>query len=366
MLALEVNFLTGRFVATQFNDRRRGEWPPHPARLFSTLVAACHASEPADPTELAALDWLAAQGAPKVSASTASERELYTVFVPVNDPTVVGDFESARDELVESAQAVETARAKARSTSAAGAERELSQLEKQHTKLSTGILGRIEKAIAARTAMSSGDVKRGQSMLPEQRVRQARTFPSVSPDEPRVTFIWDDSKPDAAVLEALDRIAARVVRLGHSSTLVSVRLTGEAPSPNWIPSDDGEVRLRIPLVNQLALLTEAFTRHRETEPRVMPSIPQRYGAPSTGVASTVPSSIFDETWIILRRAGELALPCTAGRASRVQFAGCCSSTLRSRWRSSSQGTGPTPPQPTNPTSPSSRCPSSEASTRMGT
>ena len=39
MIAIEVELLTGRYVATSFNDRRVPEWPPHPARLFSALVA---------------------------------------------------------------------------------------------------------------------------------------------------------------------------------------------------------------------------------------------------------------------------------------------------------------------------------------
>ncbi len=31
MLGVEVRFLTGRYTATQYNDRSRAEWPPHPA-----------------------------------------------------------------------------------------------------------------------------------------------------------------------------------------------------------------------------------------------------------------------------------------------------------------------------------------------
>src|SRR5690606_20928581 len=40
MIAIDVEFLTGRYIATSYNDRSRAEWPPHPARLFSALVAA--------------------------------------------------------------------------------------------------------------------------------------------------------------------------------------------------------------------------------------------------------------------------------------------------------------------------------------
>ena len=39
MFAIRVECLTGRYVATAYDDRSRAEWPPHPARLFSALVA---------------------------------------------------------------------------------------------------------------------------------------------------------------------------------------------------------------------------------------------------------------------------------------------------------------------------------------
>ncbi len=39
MLALEVEYLTGRSVASMPNDRDQAEWPPHPGRLFMALVA---------------------------------------------------------------------------------------------------------------------------------------------------------------------------------------------------------------------------------------------------------------------------------------------------------------------------------------
>ena len=44
MLTIEVEFLLGRYAAADFRDRERPEWPPHPARLFSALVAASHES----------------------------------------------------------------------------------------------------------------------------------------------------------------------------------------------------------------------------------------------------------------------------------------------------------------------------------
>src|SRR5215467_1920916 len=83
MFALSVEFLTGRYVATEFHDRERPEWPPHPARLFSALVAT-HFDDPY-PDERAALEWLEQQGPPSLSASPASSRDAHVTFVPVND-----------------------------------------------------------------------------------------------------------------------------------------------------------------------------------------------------------------------------------------------------------------------------------------
>ena len=40
MLAIRIDLLAERYTATEFNDRNRAEWPPHPGRLFSALVAA--------------------------------------------------------------------------------------------------------------------------------------------------------------------------------------------------------------------------------------------------------------------------------------------------------------------------------------
>ena len=86
---IEVNFLTGRYVATCHNERQRCEWPPHPARLFSALVATW-AEDEQDPAEREALEWLESQGPPAISASGATPRTVVSHFVPVNDTSVVG------------------------------------------------------------------------------------------------------------------------------------------------------------------------------------------------------------------------------------------------------------------------------------
>lgn len=86
MLAIEVSFLLGRYTATDFRDRERAEWPPHPDRLFSALVASMYASG-AGESARAALLWLESLPPPQLSADPApAHQEAVTVFVPINDP----------------------------------------------------------------------------------------------------------------------------------------------------------------------------------------------------------------------------------------------------------------------------------------
>ena len=85
MLALEVEYLTGRSVASMPNDRDQAEWPPHPGRLFMALVAAHMERDPGDSAERAALLWLEGLSPPEISAADADPRDVLEVFVPVND-----------------------------------------------------------------------------------------------------------------------------------------------------------------------------------------------------------------------------------------------------------------------------------------
>lgn len=90
MLALEMEYLMGRVLASTRDDRKAVEWPPHPSRLFSALVAAyeeCDLGEDAR----AALEWLEAlPESPRIYAQPPEHggwiRDAPEVFVPVNDP----------------------------------------------------------------------------------------------------------------------------------------------------------------------------------------------------------------------------------------------------------------------------------------
>ena len=85
---IEVNFLTGRYIATQHNNMAQAEWPPHPARLFSALTDAHMESPNPDPDEQAALEWLESLPTPSISHSDAAPRSAVTHYVPVNDTII--------------------------------------------------------------------------------------------------------------------------------------------------------------------------------------------------------------------------------------------------------------------------------------
>lgn len=90
MLVIELELLTGRYAATAHNDRGRAEWPPHPARFFSALVAALHDQEPVNPLERQALLWLEKQPPPALDVDLSVDertgrRAVLEVYVPVND-----------------------------------------------------------------------------------------------------------------------------------------------------------------------------------------------------------------------------------------------------------------------------------------
>ena len=211
MLAIEVNFLTGRFVATAHHDRSSPEWPPHPARLFSALVATWGEDE--DTHEREALEWLEAQPPPSIVVPEGTPRKVLTHFVPVNDQ----NFDSKK-------------------------------LKNDETRLVPSFL--------------------------DDRPKQGRKFPSITPEKPRVTYLWGTA-PSPEIAEALDGLTERVTRIGHSSSLVSCRLASDPPPPNRIPNETGEP-LRCIREGQLAALEKLHKSHEANKPRTLPFEPVRY------------------------------------------------------------------------------------------
>lgn len=261
---VEVNFLTGRFVATCHNDRRQPEWPPHPARLFSALVAAWADADEPDVAERAALEWIESLPPPAIAASAAVPRKVVSHFVPVNDASVISTTWYER-------------RAENVSWLFAELHAELGESGGEVTRKA----GRIERKLAKARDVDAQVGRAGNTnpasavaMLPEKRGKQGRFYPSVTPDDPRVSFRWDASIPDE-VAEALDRLLRRVTRLGHASSLVSCRLTADASEATF-EVGNGRDSVRGVRRGQLAELERRFVRHQGFKPRSLPYTDVRY------------------------------------------------------------------------------------------
>jgi len=106
MFALRITFLMGRAYLARFEDgdeKRAPEWPPHPGRLFSALVAAWGETGGC-PEEERALRWLEARPQPpSILFAEASERPPVFVYVPVNDERSVPEDRSRRPRRFPSA-----------------------------------------------------------------------------------------------------------------------------------------------------------------------------------------------------------------------------------------------------------------------
>ena len=268
-IGIEVNFLTGRFVATCHNDRRQPEWPPHPARLFSALVAAWADADELDSEERAALEWLESLAPPEIAASEAVPRKAVSHFVPVNDASVISRnwYERRASDVTGLATQLHAELAASGgevTKKAAQVERKLAKA--RDVEVQVGLTGNTNPASAL-------------AMLPDQRGKQGRFFPSVTPDEPRVSFLWDVSAPDE-VAKALDRLLRRVTRLGHPSSLVSCRLITSAAGATFEMSEIGEGGhdMRAVRHGQLAELERRFSRHRGLKPRSLPYTNVQYRA----------------------------------------------------------------------------------------
>ena len=257
---IEVNLLTGRYVATCYNDRQQGEWPPHPARLFSALVATWADADDPDQAEREALEWLESQEAPSIAASEAVPRTVAPHFVPVNDEAIVASVWHAKKALKVHALMDQL-------------DRELSAPTRPSTGTRTmlRLRQRIEKERDVRrqvTEVGKTASASAERMLPDRRGKQERYFPSFRPDEPRITFLWDSAAPEE-IRTTLDRLLERVTRLGHSATVVSCRVAPDLPKASHVPSTVGE-SFRTVRRGQLAELERLHADHNGNKPRALP------------------------------------------------------------------------------------------------
>ncbi|MGH8611752.1 MAG: type I-G CRISPR-associated protein Csb2 [Gammaproteobacteria bacterium] len=314
MLAIEIELLAGRYSGAAHNDRRRAEWPPHPARFFSALVAALHDHDPVDAGEREGLLWLEGQPPPSLDVDldvteNFGRRSVLDVYVPVNSVTLVGDVEGplrkAREMMLRLVAETETSDTK----------RELKKaqhlVEKEEKKLAA-VLADQQKVD---TDPSKSALATAAALLPNGRTRQVRAFPVVCPARTTFAFIWSDPPP-MNLRAALDGLCKRVTRLGHSSSLVRCAIVDRPITPTLVPDEDGDVVMRTVGPNQLARLEADFARHQGVEEnRVLPAIPKRYGRADVWRKESVTApaqSIFSNDWVVFERIGGARLLSSRG------------------------------------------------------
>ena len=250
-LGIEVNFLTGRYVATFHNQRRQAEWPPHMSRLFSALISMWGEDGKND-EERQALEWLECQRPPDIHAPSATCRKVASHFVPVNDTTIIGLKNTSEENATKIAQTP----------------------------------GRTSPQKAL-------------ELFPEKREKQERFYPSVTPDAARVTYVWSQTPQDGTV-KALDGLLCRVTRLGHSSSLVSCRVIVDPPVANYILSESGE-SIRAVRRGQTAELERQYARHRGFKRRALPYEDAQYRKIDGDMASRRPAvSNTSGEWIVFQ------------------------------------------------------------------
>ena len=240
MVALAIRYLNGWAMATDPADRGRAEWPPHPDRVFMALASA-HFETDGGSGERDALDWLERQGAPGLVASGHTERVAVTAFVPVNDTAV--------------------------------------------PRLRPG------------QPPTAGQVAEGIRLLPERRGRQPRQFPVAIPRDPTVCLVWDAS-PSDEVRRGLETLCDKVIRVGHSASMVQAWIEDGPVTPNWVPSEGAaQLRLRVPGPGRLAHLEERYRRGLRPERARWAG----YARPSVEESPEVPEPVFDTRMLVLRR-----------------------------------------------------------------
>jgi CRISPR-associated protein Csb2 len=243
MFALEVEFLNGRLYATDFRERDIPEWPPHPSRLFSALVAAFYESG-LDSDLRTALVWLEEQTPPDIWAGSFVPRLESAARSRFTQPKTPGAFVPINDDY-------------------------------------------------------SGKFRNSAGR------RKERWFPSGTPEDERVHFIWGDASPTPATIDALRRIAAQVSYLGHSSSLVRVAVIESPRDAVLKPSDSGDTLLRIPSKGRLEYLEIEFARSQGTRQfRPDAGGVRRYAhVGKNEVSRLTPSSSFGEMIIFQRLSG---------------------------------------------------------------
>ena len=240
MIAIGIRLLTGWSMATDSADRNRPEWPLHPDRIFMALAAAFFETD-GDNAEQEALHWLERQGAPEMWASEATHRTATTTYVPVNDSAPLSRRMSGTP--------------------------------------------------------SRQQVQAGLQLFPENRLRQARQFPVAIPRDPNVYLVWP-ADPAPEVREGLRSLCGKVIRVGHSASMVQAWVEEAPPPPNLIPTEGLAQRpLRVPGPGRLEHLAAQYRSNRRPERSRWVS----YAPAQPEHRPEIPDGVFDGRLLVLGR-----------------------------------------------------------------
>jgi len=244
MLVIAWQYLTGRCVATDFADRERAEWPPHPDRVFQALVASW-GERGEDPEERKALEWLEALSYPQLAVPEIhDEPKPVKVYVPVND--------------IESNQKV------------------------------------------------YGDPML--AMLPEQRTKKERYFPSIRVGDGICSLVWEEFEASASLHALLEQICSGVTRIGHSTSLVRCWVAKELPAPiTHVPATESRRRdmaLRVPECGRLKSLRDhrkGILENRTSD--ILPPRARQVGYVFAQAIAEISQGDFASPLLVLRQVG---------------------------------------------------------------
>ena len=189
----------GKYYAAESHDPSAPEWPPHPSRLFSALVAAAYrSSQGMTRQKKQALEWLESLDPPVLSAPEADTSNASVTYVPPGD--AVGQKGAKGKE-------------------------------------------KYEHAVF--------------------RWRQPRHFPNaVILGTPSICYEWN-AEPDDHIFSALKEIAGGVTHVGTSHSIAVVSLhKGKMPlAAAYEPDQKGKIFLRTPGPGRLKELDAVFLQN---------------------------------------------------------------------------------------------------------
>lgn len=192
----QVEYPSGKYRAASTHEPDTPEWPPHPSRVFSALVASGYQSKPGmTPKNRKALEWLERQPPPRIAAPRVERSPAPICYVPPGD---------------------------------------------------------------SRRSKGAGPKKEWEHGI--HRWRQPRNFPSANIlGDPKVFFEWEHDPP-SDLFSILDTMAAGITHVGtsHAMALVTAH-RGKVEQPISLkPDQRGNIYLRIPASGRLDELDAVF------------------------------------------------------------------------------------------------------------